>query len=298
MLRIGLKPYYTLSYPIQTYIDDIMINEALTAPVLVTPANAGVNVAMPVSFDWNNTPGAAKYYLQVATANTFTPAQIVFRDSTITTSAKTVSSLVSGNTYYWRVLAINMIEERGAWSGIWSFSTGASTSDVIALNAGWNLISFDVTVNPDSTHLVFAPLIAASNLVTVTGFQDQQGVYYLPPPAPVFMNSLKTLANDEGYWVKVINATTLTVQGQDIPDNFSIQLATGWNLISWPWGNTTPAAAFANLNPPGALLMVTGFEIEGNYYDPLNPVFSTLEQIKNGLGYWVKVSSNCTLTFP
>ena len=173
-----------------------------------------------------------------------------------------------------------------------------TVTDVISLNPGWNLISFDVTVNPDSTHLVFAPLIATTNLVTVTGFQDQQGVYYLPPPAPGIMNTLKTLANNEGYWVKVINATTLTVQGQDIPDNFTILLATGWNLISWPWVNTTPAAAFANLNPPGVLLMVTGFEIEGFYYDPANPDSSTLGQIKNGLGYWVKVSSNSALTYP
>jgi len=174
-----------------------------------------------------------------------------------------------------------------------------TVTDIINLNAGWNLISFDVTNNPDSTHLVFAPLIAANNLVTVTGFQNQQGVFYLPPPALPFLNTLKTLPNDEGYWVKVINATTLTVQGQDIPDNFVIQLVTGWNLISWPWGNTTPAAAFANLNPPGTLLMVTGYEQGGQFYNPAGePWLNTLTEIKNGFGYWAKVSNNCTLTFP
>jgi hypothetical protein len=223
----------------------------------------------------------------------------VFRDSTITTSAKTVSSLISGNTYYWRVQAINMIEERGAWSGIWSFSTGASTTDVITLNDGWNLISFDVTNNPDSTHLVFAPLIAANNLVTVTGFQNQQGVFFDPTGLP-FLNTLQNIVAGEGYWVKVQSAATLTVQGTAIPANFTVNLLSGWNLISyWPQATTTPASAFAALITAGKLQMVTGYELGGKFYDPSGPAFlNTLTDIKNGFGYWVKVNTNCALTFP
>jgi len=296
MIRIGLDGGYN---PVPVYIDDIMINEALTAPVLATPANASSNVAMPVSFEWNNTPGAAKYYLQVAISNTFAPDQIVFRDSTITTSAKTVSGLVSGNTYYWRVLAINMIEERGAWSGIWSFSTGASTSDVIALNAGWNLISFDVSLNPNTPAEVFQTLIAANNLQMVTGFQSQQGVFFDPTGLP-FLNTLQNIVQGEGYWVKIQNAATLTVQGTAIPVNFTVNLLSGWNLISyWRSTTTTPATAFAALISAGKLQMVTGYELGGKFYDPSGPAFlNTLTDIKNGFGYWVKVNSNCTLTFP
>lgn len=295
MLRIGFNAYYSST----TNIDDIMINEVLAAPILVTPANNASSVAMPVSFDWNNTPGATKYYLQVATNNTFTSGGIVFKDSTLTNSAATVTGLVSGATYYWRVLAINLIDERGPWSGSWLFSTGSATNDAITLNAGWNLISFDVTLNPNTPADVFAPLITANNLVTVTGFQNQQGKYYLPPPAPPYLNTLQQLIDGEGYWVKVNTAANLSVQGQEIPDNMVINLLTGWNLIAWWCNDTDVTVAFAGLISQGKLVMVTGFEQGGKIFDPNGqPWLNTLSTLKNGFGYWVKVNSNCTLTCP
>lgn len=295
LIRIGIYGFY----PDPIFIDDILIAEALVAPVLVAPANAAAGVAMPVNFTWNASPGAPKYQLQVATANTFGTAEIVYNDSTITTTGKVVAGLTTGNTYYWRVRAINIIEERGPWSTTWSFTTGGTTSDVISLSAGWNLISFDITLNPNTPAQVFAPLITAGNLLMVTGYQGQQGKFF-DPNGPPFLNTLLNLADGEGYWVKVQSPATLTKEGTPIPPGFSINLLNGWNLIAyWPQNTTTPAAAFASLISAGKLVMVTGYEGGGKFFDPNGPPFlNTLTEIKNGFGYWVKVNSNHTFTYP
>jgi len=166
--------------------------------------------------------------------------------------------------------------------------------DIISLYAGWNLISFDVAHNPDSTGLVFAPLIADNNLITVTSYQNQQGVFYLPPPAPPFLNTLQHIVDGDGYWIKVQNATTLSVEGIPIPSTLSIDLHAGWNLISyWPLETTTPELAFEPLISSGILEMVTSYEQGGKIFNPYGPIFlNTLTEIKNGFGYWVKVSAD------
>jgi len=183
-------------------------------------------------------------------------------------------------------------------SGIFT-GGNTTTTDVITLNAGWNLISFDVTFTSNTPAEVFAPLITANNLQMVTGFQSQQGVFFDPAGLP-FLNTLQNVVAGEGYWVKVQNAATLTVQGAAIPPNFTVNLLTGWNLIGyWPQATTTPATAFAALITAGKLQMVTGYELGGKFYDPNGlPFLNTLTEIKNGLGYWVKVSSNSTFTYP
>ena len=281
------------------YVDDILISEQQFAPSLFIPNNGAANVAIPVNFSWNASPGAPRYQLQVATANSFNAGEIVFDESTITSTSKSVAGLTSGNTYYWRVRAFNMINETGPWSEIWSFAAGTASGDLITLNAGWNLISFDVTLNPNTPAQVFAPLISSGNLEMVTGYKGQQGKFF-DPDGPPFLNTLLNLADGEGYWVKVQSAATLSKEGVPIPSGFSINLLTGWNLIAyWPQSTTTPAAAFAALINAGQLEMVTGYDQGGNYFDPNGPPFlNTLTEIQNGFGYWVKVNSNTSFIFP
>lgn len=166
--------------------------------------------------------------------------------------------------------------------------------DQLFLSPGWNLISFDVTLDPDTPTDVLESLITNGNLVTATGFQNQQGVFFLPPPAPPYLNTLQHLNDGEGYWVKVTNAATLSVTGDAIPTTFTINLKTGWNLFGyWPEETTTPAIAFASLIDAGILEMVTSYENGGLFFDPDGfPPLNTLTEIKNGLGYWVKVSED------
>ena len=177
---------------------------------------------------------------------------------------------------------------------------GLQTNDVVNLSAGWNLISFDVIPNSGTPAQVFQSLISNNNLQMVTGFQNQQGVFFDPDGLP-FLNTLQTIVPGEGYWVKITNAATMSVTGGAIIPAFTVNLKSGWNLIAY-WHNetTTPEASFAPLITAGVLQMVTGYEQGGKFYNPTGPPFlNTLTEIKNGFGYWVKVSSDYNgFTFP
>lgn len=165
--------------------------------------------------------------------------------------------------------------------------------DVINLDAGWNLISFDVTLQSDLPSDVFQPLISVNNLEIVSGFQNQIGVFFDPDGLP-FLNTLQHLIEGEGYWVKVTNPATITVFGQPLPPDFMIDLETGWNLVGyWLQASTTPANAFSSLISAGVLEIVTGYDSGGKFFDPNGPPFlNTLLTIDNGKGYWVKMNAN------
>jgi hypothetical protein len=174
----------------------------------------------------------------------------------------------------------------------------SASLSVIPLNAGWNLISFDVFPNTDSPVEIFSTENLTTSLEMVTGFQNQTGVFYDPDGLP-FLNTLTQMFAGEGYWVKVETAGTLTVYGLPIPDDYQINLLAGWNLIGYWLGETnTPEVAFAPLIITGELEMVTGYEQGGLFFDPNGlPFLNTLTEIEKGFGYWVKVNSNTNFIF-
>lgn len=165
-------------------------------------------------------------------------------------------------------------------------------SDTILLKQGWNLISFDVIPDHDSVQSVFASIINTGNLISVTGFQNQTGVFYNPNGAK-FLNTLHNLVPGEGYWVKVTAEDTLVLSGQPFSLDFTYDLTIGWNLIgNWHIEQQNPENAFATLIADSILQMVTGYEQGGLFFNPLTPNVNTLSEIKNSFGYWVKVSEN------
>ena len=162
--------------------------------------------------------------------------------------------------------------------------------DVVNLNAGWNLISFDVILEPDDPATVFASL--GSCLIYVTDFDG--GSHYYDPNGPSFLNTLHHIRPGYGFWVKVCDDIVLAVDGVcTYPCNFGVDLDNGWNLIAyWPQPTVTPEVAFADLIGAGVLVYVTGFDGGSQYFDPNGPPFlNTLTEIRNGFGYWVKVNT-------
>mgnify|MGYP001027574996 CR=1 FL=1 len=79
-------------------------------------------------------------------------------------------------------------------------------TQTISLNAGWNLISFYVDLNNASPATVFASLISSSNLLVVTKYNLSFTAY--DPTKPAFLNSLSTMTNGFGYWVKTNTAVS------------------------------------------------------------------------------------------
>ncbi|TAK64395.1 MAG: DUF1939 domain-containing protein, partial [Bacteroidetes bacterium] len=102
------------------------------APELVSPADSATGVAKNASLQWDATPGATTYRLHVSLDSNF--ASVVYNDSTLTGTSKTVTGLSNLTQYYWRVVGKNTAGW-GAWSEVRMFTT------VIAAPAAPTLLS-------------------------------------------------------------------------------------------------------------------------------------------------------------
>jgi hypothetical protein len=93
-----------------------------------------------------------------------------------------------------------------------------------------------------------------------------------------------------GYWVQLDRDAFLRTTGAPV-ENFTLDLVAGWNLVGFPVTseNTTPANLF-------------GDNLEAMYYwvAPYGPYKRPFpdQPVKLGLGYWVKLSENMTVTVP
>jgi len=109
------------------------------------------------------------------------------------------NDLLSGSVQ----LCLNVINDCGNYTDCMNlFIENTVACDQLTLSSGWNLVSLDVIPNPSLPEAVFAPLITASNLELVTGFQNQMKVFFDPFVLP-FLNTLTEIKNGFGYWVKV-----------------------------------------------------------------------------------------------
>lgn len=92
------------------------------APILVYPPNGAVAVPLNVTLDWNSSPGATSYRVQVSTNSGFTTT--IVNQVTGSTTQYTIPSgvLQNNTTYYWRVNATNA-GGTSPWSTVWSFTT-------------------------------------------------------------------------------------------------------------------------------------------------------------------------------
>jgi len=97
---------------------------ALAPPALIYPDNNARNIPTSVVFQWTASTGATSYDVQWATDKKF-EAGINHAGGIVGTSH--APGALSGSTdYYWRVKA-NGAQGSSNWSGIWSFSTEASS---------------------------------------------------------------------------------------------------------------------------------------------------------------------------
>lgn len=103
------------------------------APVLAYPADNATGVTTDVELQWNPSPGADEYELQVATDAGF--VSLIVNESALPDTSFLVSSLSNSTEYHWRVLASNSAGA-GPYSSAFSFVTVAPTPTPPAAPAG------------------------------------------------------------------------------------------------------------------------------------------------------------------
>jgi hypothetical protein len=195
------------------------------------------------------------------------------------------ATVMGGNTYTYTAVHYDVNGNASPPAQV-TLAVGAQR-DVIPLSAGWNLISLDRAPLDASVDAVMADL-APSNLLYVTGF-DAGASFYDPAGLP-FLNTLSSLEDGYGYWIKVAADDTLRVEGASLPAGFMPALDAGWNLLAYTDADAAaPAAVFADLLAADELLYVTGFDGGVSIYDPAGlPFLNSLSAMENGFGYWVK----------
>jgi subtilisin family serine protease len=92
---------------------------APATPTLTSPVNGATQQALTTTLAWSSVTGAANYRVQWSLNSDFST---LLGEQTVTGTSATVSGLLNGTTYYWRVNASNSIGS-SSWSAVWSFTT-------------------------------------------------------------------------------------------------------------------------------------------------------------------------------
>jgi hypothetical protein len=157
-------------------------------------------------------------------------------------------------------------------------------TQTLVLNAGWNLVSFNVATTNQSIASVFADVMA--NIATI---KNQQAFY--SPTLPLYLNSLTIIDLTDAYLVKMNKADTIILQGS-VPNVLSKQLHSGWNLCGYP--KQSKIDLTTELNSINTNLLVTknfdGFYIPGS-------ASNSIKEMIPGDGYFIKVSKDCMLNY-
>ena len=99
------------------------VGGALPAPQLVSPTDGETGVSTSPTLEWDAVTGAAGYWVQVASADSFATGTLVFSgpEAGLTKTLKALPVTCDGLTLYWRVQA-TAGGKGGTWSDGWSFS--------------------------------------------------------------------------------------------------------------------------------------------------------------------------------
>jgi hypothetical protein len=93
---------------------------------LIYPPNLQVDLDTTVTFQWSKVKIVDKYFIQLSTDPIFSTIDII--DSTTTDTSKTITGLLGGKNYSWRVRAKSIAGAFGPWTNLSRFSTKKLTS--------------------------------------------------------------------------------------------------------------------------------------------------------------------------
>jgi uncharacterized lipoprotein YddW (UPF0748 family) len=93
-----------------------------STPLLVYPANNTGNIPIDTVLYWNSSPSVISYDLMVARSADFASNSVVVNAQGIVDTSYSLTSLLKGTFYFWKVRAINMLGISN-WSAVWRFKT-------------------------------------------------------------------------------------------------------------------------------------------------------------------------------
>jgi hypothetical protein len=187
-------------------------------------------------------------------------AVATFNDNSTLTSKEVMIEVVSGNKY---------------------------GSHKILIDQGWNLISTYILPNNTSIGLLLSDIW--DNLTLLTNANGS--VFW-----PVFnIDDISTWCADEGYYIFMKAADTLTVTGHRVsPSENPIQLQKGWNIGAYLSHEPLPVQT-AVQNIQDQLSLITNND--GDIYWPDQGIYS-LQLLEPGKGYRFYMKESASLIYP
>jgi formylglycine-generating enzyme required for sulfatase activity len=156
---------------------------APVVPTLVSPTNGAGNEPASLLLAWTTVSNAATYAVQVSTGSAF--GSTVTAQIGLTGASAAVTGLAGTTTYYWRAGAKDAGGVSG-WSGVWNFTTGASSATLplmMSIPAGTFLMGDTNTqlLNAGSAStpvhsVTLGAFTMSQTLVTQAQYQSMMGV--------------------------------------------------------------------------------------------------------------------------
>ncbi|MFN0157186.1 MAG: LVIVD repeat-containing protein [Bacteroidota bacterium] len=232
-----------------------------SVPVQTSPSDQASDQPLIVMFQWQSTPFASSYSLQVAEDSLF--QDVAYFDSTLVDTYSVVGPLVGSTQYFWRVQAKNALGY-GTWSNHRVLVTTNDVSVQHGVIEGWNLVSVPLLVNDLQTASVFPSAVSPAYAFVSGGYVQQD-----------------TLQRKTGYWVKFPASGNISIVGDPV-ENDTIDVFEGWNLIG-SISDSIPTTEIAQI-PSGI--------IDSGFYTFLPTGYGVSSVLSPGGGYWVKVNQN------
>jgi len=208
----------------------------------------------------------------------------------------------AGESYTWMawdietdLLITNVDVEYGIGSGVfacnallsvYSFTGYSTIIQDIPLPEGWFM--FSTYVEPDDTDMssVISPIV--NNTTIVKSYAGN--VYW-----PIFgINTISGLSNEEGYYIKMLEDDTLSIEGQLVDSDYPINMPQGWFITSYL--HQEPADAELMMSPIIDNLTILK-SYSGNVYWPMFGI-NSIENMNPGWGYYTKTDAAVTLSYP
>lgn len=171
----------------------------------------------------------------------------------------------------------------------------ASVQQTIELIAGWNMISFYNEPEDMDMQSIMQPLIDAEVLVKV---QNESGLALVYLPGVGWYNGIGDMANTEGYYINVNDATQLETLGHPVVLPIAVPLISGWNMMSYPVMSSQNAQTVVQplIDADSTLVKVENEVGHAIVYLPDYGWYNGIGDFLPGEGYYINVNADDTLT--
>ena len=165
-----------------------------------------------------------------------------------------------------------------------NYSNGGT--QVLALNAGWNMASSYIQTENMSIEVIMAPILSQVIIV-----KDNLGLAYLPEWG---FNGIGSWDNTQGYQLKLNDEAVIDMAGVIVePELTPINLVEGWNMIAYL--RSEPASVDAVFDAFTSEIIIVK-DVMGMAYLP-EWGFNGIGDMLAGQGYQIKLHASHVLTY-